>query len=50
MARHDVWQEAGLLPTDICCAQCLPLRLKRPLRPDDFTWLPKGALRGWFTD
>jgi hypothetical protein len=38
MVRNDVWRQAGLGPADICCRQCLPLRLKRPLGPDDFTY------------
>ena len=45
MVRHDVWQQAGLGPWDICCRQCLPLRLKRALTPDDFTW---GGPPGYF--
>jgi hypothetical protein len=44
VVRDDVWQQAGLLPTDNCCRECLPLRLKRPLRPDDFTY--SGSLVG----
>jgi hypothetical protein len=41
MVSDGVWQQAGLRPTDNCCLQCLPLRLKRPLQPHDFSacWL-----------
>ena len=46
MVRDDVWQQAGLGPWDICCRQCLPIRLKRPLGPDDFTW--PGGPPGYF--
>jgi hypothetical protein len=40
MVRTSVWRHAGLKPDDHCCRACLALRLKRPLRPDDFTRCP----------
>jgi hypothetical protein len=38
VVHDELWQQAGLGPADNCCRQCLPLGLKRPLRPDDFTY------------
>ena len=43
VVRDDVWEQAGWRPTDYCCRQCLPLRLKRRLRPDDFTYYGPAA-------
>lgn len=43
MVRDDVWRQAGLGPADNCCRQCLPLRLRRPLGPDDFTYFGSAA-------
>jgi hypothetical protein len=40
MVRDEVWREAGLEQEDYCCRPCLSLRLKRGLRPGDFTDAP----------
>src|SRR5215471_12280280 len=37
MVSAGVWRRAGLRRADYCCRECLALRLKRALRPHDFT-------------
>jgi hypothetical protein len=46
MVRAGVWRRAGLRQADYCCRECLALRLKRALRPHDFTKCPLNCELG----
>jgi hypothetical protein len=46
VVHDEAWEQAGLKWEEYCCRTCLALRLKRPLRRDDFKPCPLNCKQG----